>query len=555
MDVDKVHYVTQVPPRGAYLLRPLTLALALVALVPTPALACGGFFCMRSPMDQAGERILFIQDGYDVTAHVQVKYQGEARKFSWVVPTPTEPKLGVGSETLFTQLDQATRPQWQLEIKDLGGCEYPRWELEDRAASAPSGAAESQVQVVSQAKVGPYDSAVIRSNDPAALKAWLRKNGYEIPPKLDPLLDPYVAGRYYFVALKLQQDRGSGDLQPVTLTYRATKPGVPIRLTAVAATPDMDLYVWYLGADRAIPENYRHAKVNEARVDWLSNGGNYREVVTKAANEAGGQAFVTDYAGKSDVMSLGIMDGKRHDTARLARLTDPVRFLRAVQDDGYFLPGSTNALAFVRRYVPIPKHMKDVWEPGFYSNPEQYAKQLAGVKVDAAKAAAELEETVVRPFATIRRQFSRHPYLTRMYTTMSPEEMTQDPMFRTSAILPDVSNVHTATGVRDCRRVKEYGRAPITITLQDGTRFTVDPSKSRRFFPESALPAALVVEQLSPDRPPSIIADHRAEVTALLADAPAEQPAFPAGAGGAGGAGLAAIALGFLGWRRWRTKP
>ena len=209
----------------------LALATGLLPALTAPALACGGFFCMRVPMDQAGERIVFVADGYETVAHVQITYQGDAKKFSWVVPTPTEPKLGVGSEVLFSQLETATRPQFQLAIKDLGDCEYQRFRYEDGMrpqASRQVGA----VEVVSQAKVGPYDSAVIRSNDPAALKTWLRKNAYEIPAKLDPMLDPYVAGKYYFVALKLQQDRQAGDLQPITLRYRATKPGIPIRLTA-----------------------------------------------------------------------------------------------------------------------------------------------------------------------------------------------------------------------------------------------------------------------------------------------------------------------------------
>ena len=555
----------------------LALALGLLPALASPALACGGFFCMRQPMDQAGERIVFVADGYETVAHVQIRYQGDAKKFSWVVPTPTEPKLGVGTDVLFSQLEAHTRPQIQLSIKEVGGCERPRYLMKQSAARPEAVARLGAVQVISQEKVGPYDSAVIRSNDPAALKTWLRKNGYEVPPKLDPLLDPYVAGRYYFVALKLQQDRGAGDLQPITLKYRATKPGIPIRLTAVAATPDMDLYVWVLGRDRAIPENFRHVRINEAKLDWLNGGSNYRQVVTQAANEAGGQAFVTDYAGRASVVALDILAGKRHDLAKLARLTEPVAFLRAIQDDGYFQPGSPTALAFVRRYVPIPKEMKGVWEPGFYSNPEQYRAQLAkyGGKVEAAKAAKELEETVVKPFADVRRAFERHKYLTRMYTTMSPEEMTQDPLFRFTSILPDVSNVHAATGVRDCSKVKDPYLAPVTITLKDGTTFTVDPAKGggpprrpwlRRIeglVPPAVaaepgpdeLPAAIAIEQLSPDRPPSIIRDNGPAVRDALARAERGRALPLPEGGGAGlgeGLGLAALVLGFFGWRRWR---
>src|SRR5476649_2945720 len=94
-----------------------TLGLTIVALllaVPAPALACGGLFCARIPVDQTGEKILFATDGHTVTAHVQISYTGDARKFSWIVPVPTAPKLTVGSDALFTQLREATRPQFEL---------------------------------------------------------------------------------------------------------------------------------------------------------------------------------------------------------------------------------------------------------------------------------------------------------------------------------------------------------------------------------------------------------------------------------------------------------
>ena len=79
---------------ASVLAAPLALALG------APALACGGFFCMNQPMDQSGERIIFVQDRGQVTAHVQVNYQGDAKQFSWVVPTPTKPTLRPGTLSL-----------------------------------------------------------------------------------------------------------------------------------------------------------------------------------------------------------------------------------------------------------------------------------------------------------------------------------------------------------------------------------------------------------------------------------------------------------------------
>ena len=54
-----------------------------------PALACGGFFCTTTPVDQNAERIIFTQNGDGtVSAYVQIEYTGSAPDFSWILPLP-----------------------------------------------------------------------------------------------------------------------------------------------------------------------------------------------------------------------------------------------------------------------------------------------------------------------------------------------------------------------------------------------------------------------------------------------------------------------------------
>jgi hypothetical protein len=87
------------------------------------------------------------------------------------------------------------------------------------------------------------------------------------------------------------------------MTYEAQNPMIPIKLTAIAAEPNMGVLVWILGKERAIPENYLHVEINEAAIDWHNFGSNYDQVVINAADEAEGQAFTTEYAGKSGIMA------------------------------------------------------------------------------------------------------------------------------------------------------------------------------------------------------------------------------------------------------------
>ncbi|MDB5098446.1 MAG: hypothetical protein JWM80_2867 [Cyanobacteria bacterium RYN_339] len=528
-------------------------AATLAALLSaSPALACGGLFCARIPVDQTGEKILFAADGHHVTAHVQIAYKGEAKDFSWILPVPTPPKLGVGTDALFAELRQATQPQFRLNLRNEGPCDpppEPKTEGAVRGGSFDKDGYNRQVRVISQGQVGPYDTAVLQANDPGVLKAWLRKNKYVIPPKIDPLLDPYVAGKYSFVALKLTKDKAVGDIQPITLDYQATKPGIPIRLTGVAATPDMDVFVWVLGRQRAIPENYRHARINEARINWLAGGNNYKQVVTRAVDEAGGQAFVTDYAGKSGAVAANRFGRARYKLDELAKKTDPAEFAEAVVAAGYFGEryGALNQealVAFLKKHIRKPKSLVKMDDMAFYRFIQDHREALheAGIKVDTKKALAELDEKVVKPAEEIHQLFARHRYLTAMYTTMSPQEMTQDPLFRFNPKLADVAAVRKAKGVRYCKPGLPYWKSPIEITLSNGRIITIQGETGPFRGPISDLPAAERIEQLKTDGPGTVIQDNAAAIDAALA------PPKPADNRWYGGLAAGLLLLG-MGWR------
>jgi hypothetical protein len=79
------------------------------------------------------------------------------------------------------------------------------------------------------------------------------------------------------------------------LTYNTDHPMIPIRPTAVAANDDMGILVWVLGSGRAVPTNYKTLELNEAVLDWFNPSMVYNDVVVAAADEAGGQGFVTEH--------------------------------------------------------------------------------------------------------------------------------------------------------------------------------------------------------------------------------------------------------------------
>ena len=509
----------------------LLLLPALMHLSAPQANACGGFFCGNFPMNQVAENILFIQGEGTVTTHVQLQYSGAASEFAWILPMPSVPELAVSHNQIFTQLQFATQPGFQLNFQDDAGCGFPPIfrTLEDDGSIAI--AESAAVEVVSQEQVGPYDTAVITSDDPQAIVTWLVDNDYQLGDLGIELLTPYAEEGAFFLALKLAADRDVGDLQPIALTYEAEEPGIPIRLTAVATAPDLGVIAWILADERAIPRNYLHVRINEAAIDWFNGGFNYPQVVTQAADEAGGQAFVTDYAGPSKIVNDFFFG--EFDLENLRQQEHPADFLDAALSQGF--PRDAQMQALIRRHIPMPAvvveegvlevvfggdreaydrtredgQLQDLAERSFYNNIRAYDRYIADLPFDAIAFAADLDRIVVEPLQNVRQLFVDKPYLTRLYTTISADEMTLDPMFSYNPDLPEVNNIRFADARWDCADpdntpIEEW---ELIITLADGREIRTRPfadGGGPRPLPIGE-PAAAIIEQLDTSGPPETI--------------------------------------------------
>lgn len=481
--------------------------------LPTAADACGGFFCSGGvggppPVIQTGEKILFAFDGARVTAHVQILYFGDPLEFAWVVPTPTVPTLRVGSDQVFTIFDAATQPTFTVNWTET--CSRPPTlgcASEALSARVPEEGSGGGVTVVSQQPVGPFDTAVLSAEDPNALKAWLAANGYDLAPEANPLIDSYVEKGDFFVALKLQSDRTVGDLQPIVLEYDAPEgPCVPIKLTAVAAQPDLGIAVFLLGEGRAVPANYLHLQINEAKVDWANQGANYPDVVTQAANEARGQGFVTDFSGSPSAIRNQLAQATSRYVREATTTTDPLQFVSAINAQG-FLGTSQNVLALLGRCVPKPAALANVTAADFYANIRSFQAELSGSTVAQPQCADEFEALVVQPLREAEALALRHGTLTRLYTTMSADEMTLDPIFTFNPDLPPVAKDRSVSGRMICE-----GGAPVEVEY---TTTRGDTFRTRWQAPMDEGPALKLAEQTGPSGPPVVVIDNRDELNAL----------------------------------------
>jgi hypothetical protein len=468
------------------------LALALLGGAAADALACGGFFCDSggTPVDQSGEKILFVVDQSGVEVHVQISYTGTDAQFAWVVPTRQVPTLGVGIDQMFSVVTQQTAPQFSVNWHfpnncggsgGFGGGTGGSGGGGQDAASADGAVPDGGVTVVSSDVVGPYDSVVLASDDPQALKTWLQTNGYYLSPAGSALIDPYVQEHNYFVALKLHAGRSVSDIQPIVLRFAGGEPCVPLRLTAVAALNDMEVHAYLLGNARAVPTNFYEVRPDLARIDWLGRGANYNQVVSYAANEASGNAFVTEYAGPSSIMSGLLYRPGQFNLAALQAITDPARYFEALP-----VARTGQVLNVFRRWFPEPQALVNQGVPDaqFYNCLDCYRSYWQGQAFDPVGMTNDLDTLIFQPLQHAQSLFDRFPYLTRLYTRISPPEMTRDPTFTFNPDMPPVSNVHVAEGYLSCN----LQNGPIELVLPDGRTLWLNGAGDRGDF--DSLPAA-----------------------------------------------------------------
>ena len=510
------------------------------------------------PIVQAGEKILFSIDNGMVTAHIQIQYAGDAKDFGWLLPLPSVPTLELGTDELFAQLYTTTQPKYKLIRNYEGNCSFAPGRNGSPAPSAGGLSGGDSTQdpgspLVLQDSIGPYDYAVLHADDQQAMLDWLTQNHYFVPAGTDQTISNYIHPGAYFLALKLKSGASAGELQPVVVRYPSDLPMIPIVLTSVAAQPHMGIQVWMLGKGRAIPRNYFHTVVDDALIDWINAGANYNDVIIKAVGEATGRhSFVTEYAGSSSVMKNVLnYPGRFGSTSELAAQPDAYAFVQYLFSHGYGVlaqqqggpgPGfggytlTSQLTAILGQYIPEPAGLvtKQVSPSQFYQGmsyylSDQYKAQnpgdfvgWPGINYQPTAMAMAIDQRVVQPTLEAGALFDAQPTLTRLYTTLSPEDMNKDPVFSYNGSLPNVGNVHTATLTYHCGMIIGSTSAQTTsstLVTEQGwhIEYPNGPPNSTQFTPPApGLPGSLRIEILREEGAPEVVVDNSGMISGAL---------------------------------------
>ncbi len=244
------------------------LVLAFVALLP--AQSALAFYSWGFPPTgkeyqppAATEAFLVYEDGMQ-TMVIKPEWQGSAKDFGIVYPTPAKPEVTAGPVDLFWQLEEATNPWVELPQPVA------------YAESAVRDAKTATVEVVEEKQVAEYKVTILKATSASALTKWLKKNGYNYDADDTAKVEYYVKQKsFYFVALKVDASRFVdpivrpmykevalddsvssedakmaiapdwfwGELSPIQISFATDKPQLPMRtLKSDASDMTFDLY-------------------------------------------------------------------------------------------------------------------------------------------------------------------------------------------------------------------------------------------------------------------------------------------------------------------------
>lgn len=401
-------------------------SLVLLVSSPRPAEACG---CFSPPVpdptsgeefavNQEAEQIIFEVPGDGtVTAHVLIRYQGDPASFAWIVPTPTVPVLGLSETHVFTLLENQTGPEvqntGQRNLCPRAGffCRYHRAcppppvcdpdgmgvpdggaSFQDASAGADAGVGGGGpppgVEVIDRQTIGAYDTITFGAGDIMAAIGWLQTEGFIVNDTMAPFMQPYADAGMVFVASRLVPGADLDEIRPLRMTYDADMPMIPLRLTAVGTQPHLTVTTYIYGETAFEPDGHPVIDVPTERLGADPSGRvNLPQVLARAIDEAGGDAFIVEYAGASPLADLDLAGAQccsaGFDACGLGG--DGVCQCPAADFDAVDCPDA-----------------------------------------DAIVAGADLMNELA----------TRHARLTRLTTRLSAEEMTFDPGFRPTDTLP-----------------------------------------------------------------------------------------------------------------------
>jgi hypothetical protein len=211
-------------------------------------------------MTLADERAIIVWDQEAKVQHFirSARFEGEAKDFGFILPTPTQPTaIEVANEEVFGLLE-AARPSTM-------GC------------GPKSDAAAGGLEVLEQKMVGDFQVTVLKAKEGKSVADWLAKNGHKMRPAMEPWLDHYAERGWILTAFKYDGPKSKEPTNAVRVSFKSEFPHYPYKMpTDTWSSPShhrqLDLFVV---SQTAMKGFYNNAKPWETAANWSNKLNEY----------------------------------------------------------------------------------------------------------------------------------------------------------------------------------------------------------------------------------------------------------------------------------------
>ena len=577
-------------------LHTVSFSLVLLAVVFWPAASAHAWGILLSrdgvPVEMTEVKALFLVGEDSTTVHLKTHFEGAAEDFVWLVPVPSTSRIELSHNDIFTRLDEETRPRYNLldsvgelnedQLKEWYGFvpDLPELPLENERSEACfnlvdrtffphvhiSDCIGCPTVVLADVRERETRSAtIIKVQSPSEIVTWVADRGYETGLNA-AILQSYLEEDHAILAVEvtppadLEYLGWVNQLQPISFTYAGDAISAPLQLAASAGSISGKLTVWVAAEHRAIPENYLHVHLNQARLSWLDVYGlfggrwgisNYDEVLSEAIAEAGHHAFSTEYAAERAARTDQV-----ESSIDLESLRNPENlgtFMSELPQGWFGHRGQLDLklLQLLRQHVPIPdavlEEIKredidpmtplgyDFWssysndenaealqtavfhpyaESQFYSFPNWYEDFYDNEWFDFSGFVDDWVTYIHEPKTKAQQALAARPYMTRLATFVFPDHTKIDPVFNFNPDLGPVSLYNLGRLGFECREGENGGddisELIAIVGLEGGEilRYGVEIWGFGRSWPlrygDSEIPPAAAhrIEQLNTSGPP-----------------------------------------------------
>lgn len=411
----------------------------------------------QKDINEPTQKAIILYDKGREDLILQVKYEGPAEDFGWLIPVPGLPEVRKGSMDCFYELSKLTQERFG------DGLAHGR----NMSFGAAAGGEPEPVKVIEIKTVGAYEVAVLSTSNADSLTKWLDAHQFVFPKDTQAILDDYIRKQWYFVAARVNPERNgftlkselpakpkaspatqkklaNGELHPLMISFTSDKCIFPLAISAANGKPsEVSLYV--LSAEPLMSQTIFEKKFEAnrlAREEWLKE----RPTQLKQREEH-----------LKQMQQLRSTQWKQSPPPARARHEDPADPMPDAFTMRQLLGTEPQRL--------LPNEM----ELEFYDGEDL----VHSMEVHPTNLVACVKE--------LPRLAGKTWWLTKQVQVFQPEEM-RDLEFE-SAIPALASNLRTAEGLQVARALAQYGARAVPVLL----KALQSPDRTERSYALSAL--------------------------------------------------------------------